>query len=273
MGEMLAIAAALLAWAGQGDPHSKADLVAAKSVVAAGSTVDVALRFRMDPGWHVYWKNPGESGIPPKIDWKLPKGWSVGPIEWPVPERIENGGVVNYAYEKEVLLLMKVKVPSSAKAGAAVLKGTATWLCCREACIPGKSPLSLNLKVGSSEVSDSKWSARFLQVRSSMPATVKGVQFAANAKGSSIALQIRTNSPTPAFERARFFPADDAIEPSAAQVVTTVKDGVLVTLKVSPYVSKAPVRLRGILVAQSGDELSPGRNAVPVDIPIQRSTQ
>jgi len=270
---MLAVAAAMLTMLKQADPHSKADLVASKRTIRPGSSFDIALRFRMDPGWHVYWKNPGESGLTPKIDWKLPKGWSVGSIEWPVPERIDNGGVVNYAYEKEVLLLMRVKAPASAAPGTVALKGDVSWLCCRESCIPGKAKVNLNLTVGARDIPDSHWSDPLLQTRRALPSAVKGVQVSAEGSGPTIRLRVETKSPISTYEKALFFPSDDTIEPSAVQAVKVVEDGVEVTLKVSPYVSKAPVRLRGLLIASKGEEWSPGRNAVPVDIPIQRSTQ
>lgn len=270
---MLAIAAAILATMGQADPHSKADLVAAKSTVRPGSTFDVALRFRMDPGWHVYWKNPGESGLSPKIDWRLPKGWTAGPIEWPVPERIDNGGVVNYAYEKEVLLLTKIHAPASAKPGPVALKGAVSWLCCKESCIPGKGNVSLALKVDAKETPNPQWSTRLLETRKALPSAFKGLQATASGQGPEIHLRVETTLPRSASEKATFFCSDDAIEPSAAQAVQVVDGGVQVTLKVSPYVSKAPVRLRGLLIASKGEEWAPGRTAIPIDIPVTRSTQ
>ena len=65
----------------------KARLVAETGSIAPGETVWVALHLEMRPGWHVYWRNPGDAGLPPEIAWKLPPGFTAGEIAWPTPER------------------------------------------------------------------------------------------------------------------------------------------------------------------------------------------
>ena len=69
----------------------------------------VALRLKMKPGWHVYWQNPGDSGLPTTIDWKLPSGFAAGPIQWPAPHALPAGPLINYGYEGEVLHLVDLE--------------------------------------------------------------------------------------------------------------------------------------------------------------------
>src|SRR5437763_480693 len=75
----------------------------------------VGLRLRMAPGWHTYWKNPGDSGLPTRSHWTLPEGWKAGEMQLPYPHHLPIGPLMNYGYEDEVVLLVEV----TPKAGAA----------------------------------------------------------------------------------------------------------------------------------------------------------
>lgn len=270
---MLALAAMTLATGFQAYPHSKVDLVAAQRVMRPGSSVVVALRFRMDPGWHVYWQNPGESGLAPKINWHLPKGWKAGPLQWPVPERIETGGVVNYAYEKEVWLLTRITSPRNATGTSAALKGDVSWLCCQQACIPCKASVSATVHLGRNEIADSKYFDGFRQADSRIPRSVTGIAMTGQLDGKEIRLTLRGSVPYATAAKPIFFCSDDTVEPSGKQTTRPVSGGIEMTLKVSPYVSQTPTRLRGLVLPQDSEEPTPGTKAVPVDIPLVRSTK
>ena len=104
----------------------EAELVAERAALVPGEPVTVALRLKAIPGWHTYWRNPGDSGEPTRIEWRLPRGFSAGEIEWPVPERIPVGPLMNFGYHGEVLLLTRVGAaggPASRQAGHAAREG------------------------------------------------------------------------------------------------------------------------------------------------------
>ena len=92
-------------------PYSDAALVSDRAAVRPGETFDVALRITMDPGWHNYWINPGDAGMPTHIAWELPEGVTAGKIRWPYPQWIEVPPFASYAYKDEVLLLTEITVP------------------------------------------------------------------------------------------------------------------------------------------------------------------
>lgn len=123
------------------------DVIADKRTVVPGQSVWVALRQKIAPGWHTYWKNPGDSGEPTKITWKLPNGFSASDIRWPIPEAIPVGGLLNHGYSDDVLLLSEIQVPTTA-AGSVTLTADATWLVCKEICIPEEGSASVDLAVG-----------------------------------------------------------------------------------------------------------------------------
>ena len=126
----------------------KADLVAETTSIAAGATHWVDVHFEVKPGWHIYWLNPGDSGLPTTIDWRLPSGFSAGNISWPAPEHFVKNGVGNYGYAGSADLLVPITAPKELTAGeTAALKAEASWLVCADICIPGGAKLSLSLPI------------------------------------------------------------------------------------------------------------------------------
>src|SRR5215472_5285970 len=117
----------------------KASLYAESATVAAGQTLWVDVHLAVAPGWHVYWKNPGDSGLPTEINWTLPSGFSAGPIAWPMPERFQLGPIANYGYAGDVDLLVPISVPSTFGADAMHIGATVKYLVCAEICIPGEA--------------------------------------------------------------------------------------------------------------------------------------
>ena len=126
----------------------KARLIASVDAVHPGDNILLGVQQLIIPHWHTYWKNPGDSGLATQIDYGLPDGAIVGPIQWPTPERISLGPVVNYGYQHEVTLLTPVKLPDNLAVGSRLpIKATAKWLVCEEACIPQEVELELALPV------------------------------------------------------------------------------------------------------------------------------
>jgi len=123
-------------------------LLAEREAAIPGRTLWLGLRFELIPHWHVYWRNPGDSGEAPRIDWQLPDGWRPGNIHWPTPQRIEVGPLVSYGYEDSVTLLVPISVPPDQASGERVDIATdVSWLVCREECIPQNARLQISLPV------------------------------------------------------------------------------------------------------------------------------
>ena len=125
----------------------EAELVAASDAAVPGGTLMLGLRLRHDPHWHTYWRNPGDSGLPTRLEFVLPEGWTAGEIAWPAPKRIFIGPLANYGYEDEILLPVPVRVPAGAAPGEVRITARAQWLMCRDVCIPGEAELALPLRV------------------------------------------------------------------------------------------------------------------------------
>ncbi len=139
--------AAMPAMARESAPFSTArdtaSLVTDTDAVAAGQPFHAGLRLRLAPGWHTYWQNPGDAGLAPELAVTLP-GATVGPIMWPAPQRVAEGPITTFAYTGEVLLPVAI----TAAAGAAPLRAHATWLVCRNICVPEEADFAIDLPAG-----------------------------------------------------------------------------------------------------------------------------
>ena len=142
----LAPASALAASTGK-SRYVEVALVSEADSIRPGQPFRVGLRLKMAPGWHTYWKNPGDAGLPTKLTWTLPEGFTAGPIQWPRPERISLPPLMSYGYNDEVLLPVEITPSGLARPGARAPGGEADWLECKETCLPGKAELELTLPV------------------------------------------------------------------------------------------------------------------------------
>jgi len=129
---------------------SKAQVSILSSVeaVVPGQSFDVAVRFQLDAGWHIYWQNSGDSGLPPSVRWTLPEGFSVGELQFPTPRRHESpGDIITNILAGEPVLVVKVAPPAVIPEGSVKLGAAVGYLVCEKACLREDATLSLDLPV------------------------------------------------------------------------------------------------------------------------------
>src|SRR5450830_2081349 len=122
-------------------------MVQAPDGIDAGKTVWLGLQLAHQPEWHTYWKNPGDSGLPTRLEWTLPAGVTAGDIAWPTPKKIRIGTLANYGYEGTMLLPVPLTVAPGFHAAQLDIQLKVTWLVCREICIPQDGEFALQLPV------------------------------------------------------------------------------------------------------------------------------
>ena len=187
--------------------HTQASLIFAAKTVRPGDTVLAGVRLRMDPGWHTYWQNPGASGMPTTIDWKLPAGITAGAAQWPIPEKLPDKDLTTYIYKEEVVILVPLKVASGLPPGTLPIQAKAAWLECEIQCIPGHAEVAADLQIGSqTEPSPdseliSVWQKRLPQQDAN---AAPRASWEKAAQGDQRPVVIEWNSPTR--EGADFFP-------------------------------------------------------------------
>jgi thiol:disulfide interchange protein DsbD len=230
--------------------HVQASLVAEHQSIRPGEPFWVGLRLKMEPGWHTYWKNPGDSGLPTRIKWTLPDGFEAGPIDWPYPEPFSQGPVTSYGYEHEVLLPVAITPPASLLPGRPVtLAARVDWLECQEACLPGRADLSLTLPVTPGPTAPAVEAAAFAATRQRLPGATPGWTFEASEKGGGIELVMRPPKTTGALREAYFFPEEaEVLDHAAPQTLAGTAAAYRLTLKPARNAGRAPARLKGVLV-------------------------
>jgi thiol:disulfide interchange protein DsbD len=151
-GILVAAIATTVIWTGALDAqaaHTRATLLLADTAAKPGDTVTAGILLEMDPGWHTFWQNPGWSGQPTEVEWQLPPGIKVGPLQWPAPEKIPDKDFTTYVYEHEAMVLVPLQLGADLKPGPIELKANLNWQECQSVCVLGKGSVEAALTIGS----------------------------------------------------------------------------------------------------------------------------
>jgi DsbC/DsbD-like thiol-disulfide interchange protein len=273
--EILLGVAALLAAQGTvaaaqeaGGRHVRASLVAEADAVEAGQPLRLGFRLEMEPGWHTYWRNPGDSGLPTSVQWELPEGFTAGELQWPRPIRFATGPLVSYGYEHEVLHPVEIRVPASLEAGDVHLAARLSWLECQDVCLPGKAQLTLTLPVRA-RATPGPAAPLFAEARRHMPRGDPAWRLGATAREGAIDLVVHPPSGTTLSE-AYFYPVTRRIlDYSKPQTLARGEQGYRIELVRDPNGAPSVGRLTGVLVTRTPD----GEEAIEVDVPVKRPAE
>jgi len=251
--------------------HTQVRLVLAADAARPGDTVLAGIQLQMDPGWHTYWRNPGDAGMATTIHWQLPPGVTAGPTQWPVPEKHPDEDLPTYIYSNEVVLLVPLKLAADLPPGPLALKAAVSWLECSVACIPGDATVQATLNIGP-DTKPSKDLTLLQTWQSGLPKSGDALSARAwwesPAKGNTRPLLLEWTSSAPPAE-ADFFPyASDDFE---VQAPTTPMPAAAGKIRLRKEVKKSaaqwPAQVSGLLIQGAG----PARLAYEVNLPIQSS--
>jgi len=233
--------------------HAKIELLSEEGAFKPGQTAWIGLYFEMEPGWHIYWINPGDAGEAPRVQWTLPRGFRAGDFRYPTPSRLTTGSVIDYGYQGKVLLAAPLDVPADYKPGAATtLSADIRYLICSQVCIPAKGQASLRVPEAKGASPDAAAAARIFQdARQRWPKPLPaGAKAQASYNGKTFTLSIDSGSPE---TKATFFPLEeDQVDNDAPQAVTSAGNRVQITLKKSDQLQKPLPTLKGVVVFGSG---------------------
>ena len=233
--------------------HVATQLIAETEEPAAGSTVSLAIRMSPEPGWHGYWKNPGDSGTEPSVRWTLPGGAAAGPLRYPIPGRLIVGGLMNYVYERPYALLLDLSVPAGLAPGTPLpIRGRFDYLVCTtEICVPETAELALDLRVGAPGAPVTR-SAAFDRFRQALPRPISS-----EARFEWSGGRFRLAIPLPASlagEDPYFFPlTHGALAYAAEQEVTRSGDTLIIETQAG---GEEPASVEGVLRLRDGYGLS-----------------
>ena len=227
---LLAFASPALALESAPARSERASMTLAAEVdsVAPGQPFRLGLRQVLAPGWHTYWRNPGDAGASPEIGFTAPEGTRTTAIDWPAPQRIPFGPLVNYGYEGHVLLPLTVTPPASLKPGDVfTLEARANWLVCEQVCVPEEGSFRLDFPVEAAARPDPVLAGTFREAEAALP---RPSPWPARIgfEGQGGGLRLEGADLTPATVRdAFFFPTEPTVLDHAAPQTLTVAEGAL----------------------------------------------
>ena len=237
-------------------PHVEAELISRHRAFQPGQTIELALRLKIIDHWHTYWQNPGDSGLPTRLAWSMPAGFSAGAIEWPYPKKLPLGPLMNFGYEGEVLHLVSVKTPLKAKIGEeATLNAKADWLVCSDVCIPESADLTISLQaIGMAPSLDTRWSIAFENAHAALPGKANFGVIAATIAGGKLVIDFSPPAgAVVSLADVTFFPLrEELIANAGVQVLSKTESGYRLQIPVAEPVNTSIKTVDGVLVAPNG---------------------
>ncbi len=277
---LIGFALPLQSFAGFGGPaHVQVKLVQEEETIQPGRPFWVAIHLNIEDDWHVYWKNPGDAGMPLKIEWKLPPGFEAGPLQWPFPEKFTVADMVGFGYEGEVVLLSLLSPPANLPSNQPIqLDAQVKWLVCSAlTCQPGSAPVSIKVTPEAKMPQTSQEAvALFSNARSKMPtshAEVKTIR-----KEGIVQIEVpngEQETQSNPIVGVYFFPEqkdiiDHSVEPTVA-VSHKADNRYFVNLKGSDEIGAKSQILKGVLVVHTQQGAEENVQAFDIDTPIEEA--
>jgi DsbC/DsbD-like thiol-disulfide interchange protein len=232
-------------------PHVVVSLLSAADSITPGIENFIGFYLKPEPHWHVYWQNPGDSGLAPKLKWRPQPQVSIGDIQWPFPELIPVEHLMNYGYSGDVLLPVPVTISKDYTDDQITFKVSASWLVCKIACVPGKADLSLTLPLAAQgEAVTRTHQALFDQALSKVPGLLSLQGAPVNISDSEVSIQLYAKSAL--FKQAKqvqFFPITENLVEYATPAKLQWHNNMLrINQSKSMEFIQAPSSIEGIIV-------------------------
>jgi len=254
------------------EPPSRAELLADVTAVQPGKDFALGVRISLDPGWHTYWANPGDSGMAPELAWTLPEGAALaGALLYPAPTRFADGDLITFGYAHEVLLIQPIRVSEQVPAGARLtIRLQLRWLICKDLCRTASADLERTVSVQSdAPTAAPPEAARFASARQASSSPLPGWRWRASAGRKTITLCVAQpeGAPTPDMKSATFFPLQRDVVAYAPAPWRRTGGQYCLELRRFDAGAKLPERLLGVLVLSP--DAPDARRAITVDVPLK----
>lgn len=261
--------------------YATVSLIAETRDLTPGAKIQAGLHIQLEPHWHVYWKNPGDAGLPIRLQWNLPAGFKADSLGWPTPHRILVDPMMSYGYENVVTLPFTLHVPEKTAEGKVTLAAHAKWLVCKEICLPEEAHVRLDMqwlapgKLAAPVHADRQALAK---AHAALPLAQAPGKVAVEVMPAEVKLRFESPKPWAKPESLYFFPeSGDWMDHPAPQspLVSPLTAGQAVTLtlkRIAPG-GALPARLRGVVAA--AEPVQPGlpNPGFEIDIPWPAGTE
>ena len=235
----------------------KQDAVSAQIIpqyesIKPGSLFEIGVLFKMEPGWHIYWQNPGDAGLPTEINWEMPDGFEIVKQKYPYPSQFEFSIFANYGYKNEVLISTVFKAPEKTDNRKLIFRAEYTWLMCKEKCIKGGGNDSIVLKYAEENTENDKWNNINKKYESKYPVTIDDFSVISYKTNETVELKI-INKDKYEFKAdgLLFYPLDIGIfNHGKSPRIEKDNNGLNITLYLDEYRIEEPKEVTGVLVGK-----------------------
>jgi thiol:disulfide interchange protein DsbD len=222
---------------------SSAKLILDHRTVVPGQPFWAGVQITQEDGWHSYWVNPGDSGLPTNVDWTLPPGWTVSAMRSPVPDIFQEASGTTFGYKGPAVHLFRI-VPGRNAKGEARISAKVNWMVCQESCLLQRAEVSGKVKVGDTPELDAQGRPAILAAVAKLPVPLKGAT--ARRSGDRFVLSLPAQG-LPADEPRFLADVGSTIDHGAKQSVVRKTGELQITIPVSAYIQKTPRVLSGVV--------------------------
>ncbi|MGC1782564.1 MAG: protein-disulfide reductase DsbD domain-containing protein [Acidobacteriaceae bacterium] len=233
--------------------HLTVELVTETGTISSNHDFLAGLHFVLDKGWHIYWINAGDAGEPPRVDWQLPAGIAAGALQFPAPQRLPLGPLMDFGYENEVLLPVPMHADGNVKPGSKeTLRGHLHFLVCSDVCIPDQAEVQHTVSVVAQPAApDPKIEPLFVAAERHLPRSLPAGAFVNVVQTKNdFAIGLHTGQ---RIASAEFYPFDkNVIANAAPQMLTTFAGGIRIVVPKVQGLRQVPAKLHGLIKLPDG---------------------
>ncbi|MDX9789544.1 MAG: protein-disulfide reductase DsbD family protein [Candidatus Kapabacteria bacterium] len=252
-----------------GNKLVKTQLLSEMDIVSSGTDFLIGIKVIPDNGWHTYWINPGDAGLPTVVELKLPENVRSSDVIWEVPDKIPFAGMANYGYEKEHILLIPIHIDDNFNADELLIEANISWLVCKEECIPGSRKQSLKLPVKSQAVRNQQIVELFDNLQNRHCKINEDLKFqAVKTNNEELKLNIYLPDYLKDLKNLEFYPIEAGFFDNGYKQSLSINGSKAeLSLKLDKYRENNPTEVFGILV--SDENLFPTANGKAVIVKAQ----
>ncbi len=249
------------------------ELISEQKTIQPGQPFWVGIKMDIRENWYVYYRNPGDSGMPMMVEWLHDKDFQIGEIQWPTPLWIDvTGGLTSYGYKEQILFMMEAAAPADLVPGESyILKAEADWLICEDICIPEYADLELTLQVTDTDVEyHEEWLPLFAETRENLPVILDYWHASAAFEENTATLTLTNKAfDIPEYSGIRYFAKQQGeIENGAVQPFTIDGNTITMQLQKSAYKTGELDLLWGLIYSPLGWDDSGNIKSMIVDVTV-----
>ncbi len=235
------------------------DILTESSTISADATFWTLVHFKLDPGWHLYWENPGDAGAPPQISWTLPEGFEAQAPIFTTPHAFSIENTTYFGYDNEMSLLIPIKsAPHLASNSCVTLDAEISYVACKTLCVPGKWKGSISLSTADQPIINPAVSQQFIKARAEIPHVIADVSYELHEKSIEIIVPLQDSFSS--IETVQFYPHKKSLAPLQEKIESKIENSghtAVISLPIDSSSISQNV-LSGILVitGQEGKHLS-----------------